>query len=113
MQVGGDISTTVIYQMKNFGRVSICGSISSYNSSNLPKTNILQPIMVLRQLKMEGFLVTRWNDRWFEGIEKNMTWIREGKLKYKETVTKGFENMYQAFNGMLKGENFGKAVVKV
>ncbi|XP_001603755.1 prostaglandin reductase 1 [Nasonia vitripennis] len=111
--VGGDISTTVIYQMREFGRVSICGSISSYNSDSLPKTRILQPAVVFNQLKMEGFIVTRWSDRWLEGIEKNMQWIREGKLKYKETVTEGFENMFQAFHGMLKGENVGKAVVKV
>ena len=62
---------------------------------------------------MEGFIVSRWGDRWFEGIEKNMAWIREGKLKYRETVTEGFENMFQAFDGMLRGDNFGKAVVKV
>lgn len=99
--------------MKDFGRVSVCGSISSYNSQNLPKTNILQPAVVFKQIRIEGFIVSRWGDRWFEGIEKNMAWIREGKLKYRETVTVGFENMFQAFAGMLKGDNFGKAVVKV
>jgi prostaglandin reductase 1 len=99
--------------MKKFGRISVCGSISSYNNISIPKTRILQPALVFKQLKMEGFVVNRWSDRWFEGIEKNLTWIREGKLRYKETVTVGFENMFQAFNGMLKGENFGKAIVKV
>ena len=99
--------------MAPFGRVSICGSISSYNSEKLPQTRILQPALVFNQLKMEGFIVSRWGDRWFEGIEKNMAWIREGKLKYRETVTEGFENMFQAFDGMLRGDNFGKAVVKV
>ncbi|KAJ8673013.1 hypothetical protein QAD02_004274 [Eretmocerus hayati] len=112
--VGGDISTTVIYQMKDFGRVAVCGSISSYNSHTLPKTNILQPALVFKQLKIEGFLVNRWSDdRWFEGIQRNMSWIREGKLKYRETVTEGFENMFAAFVGMLRGDNTGKAIVKV
>jgi NADPH-dependent curcumin reductase CurA len=32
---------------------------------------------------------------------------------YRETVTKGFENTAKAFIGMLRGDNFGKAVVKV
>lgn len=32
---------------------------------------------------------------------------------YKETVTEGFENMTKAFIGMLRGENVGKAIVKV
>lgn len=113
--VGGDISSIVIYQMKPFGRVSICGSISSYNSdsASLPKCTILQPAVVFSQLKMEGFIVSRWSDRWPEGIEKNLQWIREGKIRYHETVTNGFENMFEAFVGMLHGKNVGKAIIKV
>lgn len=113
--VGGDISTTVMYQMKLFGRVSVCGSISSYNAdvNAQPKTTILQPAIVFNQLKIEGFIVSRWADKWQEGISQNLQWIQEGKLKYRETVTHGFENMFNAFSGMLKGENTGKAIVKV
>jgi len=37
----------------------------------------------------------------------------QGKLKYKETITSGFENIPKAFISMLKGKNIGKAVVKV
>ncbi|XP_033221908.1 prostaglandin reductase 1-like isoform X3 [Belonocnema kinseyi] len=113
--VGGDISGTVIYRMNDFGRISVCGSISSYNSDRkgLPKTKILQPAMAFKQLKMEGFIVTRWADRCNESFAQNMKWIQEGKLKYRETVTLGFENMFKAFVGMLNGENTGKAIVKV
>lgn len=62
---------------------------------------------------MKGFIVTRWRDRWFEGIKQNLQWIKEGKLVYRETVTEGFENMTKALIGILKSENIGKAVVKV
>ena len=34
-------------------------------------------------------------------------------MKFRETVTEGFENMPMAFIGVLKGENIGKAIVKV
>ncbi|XP_011495856.1 PREDICTED: prostaglandin reductase 1-like [Ceratosolen solmsi marchali] len=117
--VGGEISSSVIHQMNEFGRISVCGSISTYNtgskwnSNNLLKATVIQKAMIFKQLKMEGFLVYRWIDRWNEGIEKNLTWIREGKLIYKETVTEGFENMFKAFTGMLKGSNIGKAIVRV
>ncbi|XP_014203990.1 prostaglandin reductase 1-like [Copidosoma floridanum] len=112
--VGGEISSTVISQMNLYGRVSVCGSISCYNSgpSNLPKATILQPFVLSNQLEIKGFVVLRWVDRWMEGIEKNLAWIREGKLKYRETVTEGFENMFDAFVGVLKGKNIGKAIVK-
>lgn len=115
LQVGGDISTAIIYQMRLFGRIAVCGSISTYNadSSSLPKSTVLQPVILFNQLKMEGFIVWRWTNRWNEGIEQNLQWIREGKLRYRETVTKGFENMFDAFIGMLNGKNFGKAIVQV
>ncbi|KYQ57274.1 Prostaglandin reductase 1 [Trachymyrmex zeteki] len=113
--VGGDIAGTVIYQMNLFGRVALCGSISSYNADtkSLPKSTILQPAILLNQLKMEGFIARRWLNRWNEGIMQNLQWIREGKLHYRETVTKGFENMFDAFIGMLHGDNTGKAIVQV
>lgn len=57
--------------------------------------------------------MSRWLNRWHEGIQQNIKWIKDGKLKYNETVTEGFENMFEAFVDMLRGENFGKAIVKV
>jgi len=113
--VGGTLSSVIMSQMKARGRISVCGCISVYNDDmqKLPHAPILQPLFVGKQLKMEGFLVSRWNDRWDEGIKQNLQWIKEGKLVYPETVTEGFENTPKAFMGMLQGENFGKAVVKV
>lgn len=73
---------------------------------------IVQPILIFKELKMEGFLVTRWLSRWMEGIQQNAAWIGEGKLKVRETITDGFENIPQAFIDMLRGANTGKAVVK-
>lgn len=61
---------------------------------------------------MEGFVFTRWSDRWMEGILEIRKWIQEGKIKYHETLTEGFENMPQALIEMLRGQNTGKAVVK-
>ncbi|KAK7872299.1 hypothetical protein R5R35_002756 [Gryllus longicercus] len=115
--VGGDLSAAVLNHMNHRGRISVCGSISAYNddlvnSSNYPKAAVVQPALVFKELLMEGFLVWRWGDRWMEGIQQNLEWIKAGKLKFEETITEGFDNMPAAFIGMLKGENTGKAVVK-
>jgi hypothetical protein len=40
-------------------------------------------------------------------------WIREGKLKHRETIVDGIENAPRAFIGMLQGENIGKQLVKI
>ncbi|CAH1111212.1 unnamed protein product [Psylliodes chrysocephalus] len=109
--VGGAISSSVIYQMNKFGRVSVCGAISGYNEKVRAKSIYKQ--LVSKELLMEGFLVTKWGDRWNEGVIQNVKWIKEGKLKYREQVTVGFENTFKAFLDMLKGVNTGKSVVKV
>ena len=70
-------------------------------------------IIVAKQLKLEGLIVTRWWDQRGEAVQQMAAWIREGRVKVNETVTEGFQRMPLAFIGMLKGENMGKAVVKV
>ncbi|CAG9860430.1 unnamed protein product [Phyllotreta striolata] len=109
--VGGAVSSSVILQMNKYGRVSVCGAISGYNEQVRAKS--IFKSVISKQLVMEGFLVLRWLDRWNEGIIQNVKWINEGKLKYREQVTEGFENMAVAFVDMLKGKNIGKSVVKV
>ncbi|CAH0555608.1 unnamed protein product [Brassicogethes aeneus] len=111
--VGGEISSMILNNMNLYGRISVSGAVSGYNDTSVPKASIVQNPMVFQQLKMEGFVVYRWSDRWSEGIEQNRKWIEEGKLKAQETVTVGFENMFKAFTEMLDGKNTGKAVVKV
>ncbi|XP_018575690.1 prostaglandin reductase 1 isoform X1 [Anoplophora glabripennis] len=110
--VGGEISSIILRHMNNFGRISVCGSISGYNNKSEKATTIQRPMISLN-LTMEGFIVSRWANRWNEGIQQNLKWIKEGKLKYHETVTEGFENMLKAFIELFTGGNVGKAIVKV
>uniref|UniRef100_A0A3P9H6R5 Prostaglandin reductase 1 n=1 Tax=Oryzias latipes TaxID=8090 RepID=A0A3P9H6R5_ORYLA len=111
--VGGHFSTAAIQQMKNFGRIAVCGSISLYNDTT-PQTGPYQHLtMIIKQLKMEGFMQSRWTHKHPESLKRLMAWFKQGKLQCREHVTKGFENMPAAFMGLLKGDNTGKAVVAV
>lgn len=111
--VGGELSNTVMSLMNPGGRVSVCGAISSYDATQPTKAGIVQPIIVQKQLELKGFHATQFIDRWEKGIEQNLEWIRDGKLKYRETITDGFENAVKALIGVMKGENIGKALVRV
>lgn len=113
--VGGELSSIIISQMNVFGRVSVCGSISAYNEdpNKMPKAPILQPSIVSKQLKIEGFIVTRWSVPWNQAFTDIIKWIKEGKLIVRDHLTEGFGNTFDAFVGMLAGENSGKAIVKV
>ncbi|XP_018328857.1 prostaglandin reductase 1 [Agrilus planipennis] len=113
--VGGEISSIILSQMNKFGRISVSGSISAHNveSGEEPKASIVQRHLVLRQLKMEGFMVTRWRDEWFEIINQNLQWLREGKLKYKEHIVCGFDNFPKAVVDLMTGANTGKVILNV
>ncbi|NXS90543.1 PTGR1 reductase, partial [Jacana jacana] len=111
--VGGEFASIAINQMKKYGRIAVCGAISQYNESVPQKGPYIQVPMILKELRMEGFIVSRWANRREEGLKALLKWVMEGKVKYREQVTEGFENMPTAFIGMLRGENIGKAIVKV
>nr|QEN91987.1 prostaglandin reductase [Spodoptera exigua] len=113
--VGGELSSTIMSKMNKFGRVAVCGAISSYNETDPEKrkASILQFFFIGKGLKAEGFLVNRFADRNLEGINQNLKWVKEGKLKYKEHVTEGFESAVDAFIGLFRGDNIGKSIVKV
>ena len=111
--VGGEFFDTVIPMMNTFGRVAVCGQITSYNKTEPDLAPRIGLHMIGKQLKIEGFIVLRWLDRWQEAFLQMDEWIKEGKIKYRETVTEGFDNMFDAFAGLFTGDNTGKAIVKV
>lgn len=117
--VGGAFTSEVLPHMALFGRVSICGAISTYNdeTKGVGVPTMTSPFseatMLWKQLRVEGFLVSRWQALFNKGVQQLRVWMDEGKLKYKETVTEGFNNMPSAFIGLFHGDNIGKAVVKM
>ncbi|KAJ8922460.1 hypothetical protein NQ315_004407 [Exocentrus adspersus] len=111
--VGGHITNTVLSHMNEFGRIGICGTISSANEDNETSAPFNLSHIVGKQIKMEGFTVLRWPNRQSEGMVQNHKWIQEGRLKTRETVTEGFENAFKAFLDLFLGNNIGKAVVEI
>jgi len=110
--VGGAVTDAVFPLMNVFGRVSICGLISQYNLEKQEPGPRLLGFVLVKQLKVEGFIVSRFQSRWAEGIGQMAMWLREGKLKYREEIVEGFENTSRAFIGLLQGDNTGKMLVK-
>ncbi|MEQ2253427.1 Prostaglandin reductase 1 [Ilyodon furcidens] len=111
--VGGQFSTIALQQMKEFGRIAVCGGISTYHDAAYQTGPYPLTTINWKQVKIEGFMQSRWTSDHPQGLKKLMGWVKEGKLKYREHVTRGFENMPAAFMGMLHGENTGKAIITV
>ena len=52
-------------------------------------------------------------DQYKQAIAELAGWYEQGKLKAKETVMDGIENLGNAFVSVLTGGNIGKQLVKV
>ncbi len=111
--VGGEITDAVFRCIRDGARISICGQISQYNSSTASAGPRWLGQILIKQAKVEGFLVFKWAERYPEAIRQMAQWIKEGKLKYREQFTEGIESAPRAFIGMLQGENVGKQLVRV
>lgn len=65
---------------------------------------------------MTGFMVgdPEMGPKHFKAHQENVTkWLKDGTFKAKIHEEVGMERAGEALVGMLKGENFGKAVLKV
>lgn len=110
--VGGEISDAVISHLNFQSRMPICGQISHYNSTGTPMGPRLQQQLLLRSARAQGFIVSDYQERFGEGFQQLSRWVKEGKVKYPETIIKGFEQLPAAFLGLFKGENMGKMIVQ-
>ena len=111
--VGGAISETIFRRLALNARVPICGQISQYNLAEPELAPRNLGFLIVFRARLEGFLVSDYVHRFDEGLRRLGGWLADGKLRYREDVTEGLENAPAAFMGMLRGENRGKALVKV
>jgi NADPH-dependent curcumin reductase CurA len=110
--VGGEILDAVLRRVNPFARIPLCGMVSQYNETQPYGVRYLGVAVPMR-VKLQGFIISDHMERWPAAIADLSQLVQEGKLKYRETVTEGLENAPKAFIGMLKGENFGKQLVKL
>jgi NADPH:quinone reductase len=111
--VGGWISDGVIANMKPYGRIPVCGSISNYNDVEQQTSPSLLPIVVYKFLTIQGFLISDHAARFPVVTAQLVGWLKEGKITYSETILKGFDKLPEAFIGLFEGRNEGKMIVKI
>ena len=110
--VGGSISDAVIQNLNFHARIVLCGQISLCNNTEIPMGPRIQPLLLTRSVLMQGFIINNFQKDFPEGIAQLSKWVNEGKLKFKETIIDGFDQLPIALLGLFKGENKGKMIVK-
>jgi NADPH-dependent curcumin reductase CurA len=112
-QVGGEIMVEVVKRMRLFGRIALCGMISSYNATDATEPPGFWTMMLMRRLTVRGFIVTDFASRFGEAGQALAGWMMSGQLKTRQDIRPGLENALVAVKDLYTGGNFGKLLVEV
>ena len=111
--VGGEILQAALFAMNQHGRIACCGAISMYDGGPLTGPVGIPGLLVVKRLRMEGFIVTDFADRDADAERDLTAWVADGRLKVIEDVIDGLENAPRGLIGLLAGENRGKRIIRV
>lgn len=111
--VGGDILDAVLGRMNDFARVAQCGAISMYNADKPVPGPYNYINIVMRRIKIQGFIVLDHMDRYPEAFEVLAGLRNDGKLHWDFDLDEGLDNALTAFRKLYSGDNTGKMLLKV
>jgi len=111
--VGGKILESSLNFMNDRGRVVCCGAISQYDTDTPTGPRNLPGVLVVKRLKMEGFIVMDFAHNDAKALRALQHWVGTGQIKVTEDIVEGLENAPHALIGLLAGDNKGKRLVRV
>jgi NADPH-dependent curcumin reductase len=116
--VGGAVFDAVLPLLNASARIPVCGLISQYNATSLPdgpdRMNYLMGQILRKRMTMRGFIVFDDFGHLYPQFASQMgAWVKQGKVRYREEMIAGLEQAPGAFIGLLRGDAFGKRVVRL
>ncbi len=115
--VAGPVLDAVLPLLNNFARVPVCGTIANYNDNAPPpgpdKLPAVWRMILTKRLTVQGLLVSDFGALHGDFLRDMAQWVKDGRVKYREDIVEGFDNAPRALIGLLRGENFGKRLVRV
>lgn len=111
--VGIPTLTHVLSCMNLFGRVIQCGMISSYNSDGRDSSPPNYSLVLMKRLRVQGFIVLDSAARYPEAFRALATLRAQGRLKWRNHEVDGLENADKAVRMLYTGGNTGKLLVRI
>ncbi len=109
----GSISDAVLAQLAVGARIVICGTASVSSWDPPPMGPRVERHMLVKRARMSGFLVFDYAHRYEEAVARLASWVRDGKLRYREDILDGIEHAPGAIAELYRGENLGKRLIRV
>jgi NADPH-dependent curcumin reductase CurA len=95
------------------GRMVLCGFIASHHTRGREVGPRNLSLLVTKRIATQGILVLDHLDKLPGYRATAQAWLRDGRLRFRETVVEGIEHMPDALLGLYRGDNVGKMVVRV
>lgn len=108
---GGDVLDGVVEQLRPGGRVVLCGLMDQYNDG--PVTRIRAGALMSARATVMGLIVYDYLRLQPEMLRRLSALIRTGELRLLEDRVAGLDRAPAAFCRLMRGENVGKALVRV
>lgn len=110
----GPIHDAGLLNINLFGRIVVVGTVALADRFDQPDIGprYLRRILVSR-IRIEGFLLDDFEASYGAARAQLIQWYKDGSLEIREDVSEGIETTPHALVRMLKGENFGKQLVKL
>ena len=109
--VGGAHLDAALTRMNVHGRIPVCGMISTYNGGGEGVRNLF--LLIYARVTMQGFIASDFGHLNAAFVSDVTTWLKDGRLKYQETVLDGFERAPEGLIGLFEGRNAGKMIIRV
>ena len=110
--VGGDTLQACMEQLAFGARVILCGLIAQYNTNEMPPGP--NPAFIIKaRATVRGLVVYDHEDLRPEFEQQVSRWLKQGEICYREDRVEGLEHAPALFCRLMRGENFGKAIVNV
>ncbi len=110
--VGGAVLEAAIDRMAPHGRIALCGQISAYDADAPAAGPKDMMKLVYGRIRMQGFLVGDFADRYEEAISSIRQWSAAGLLKSRHDLRRGFKVLPEAFVDLFSGRNLGTLLVR-
>jgi NADPH-dependent curcumin reductase CurA len=109
----GEISDTVLRQLRPGARVVICGTASVSSWDPPPLGPRVERDLLVKRARMQGFLIFDHAPRFPEGLAALTGWLRAGLIRYREDMLDGIEQAPGSIAGLYRGENLGKRIIRI
>lgn len=111
---GGALLESALFRMNLHGRIACCGAVSLYDTANPgPGPRGVPGLLVNNRVRMEGFLVFDYRDKYDQARAELTGLVRSGKLRPWITDYDGLEAAPRAFIDLLGGVTVGTTIVRV